>query len=73
MTSLIEGLTKDQSKAFAKLQEDQKGKIFRGISYKHLINDFKAVNTLRETDPIKATSNENSLFALCGYDPSNTS
>jgi hypothetical protein len=71
MTILIEGLTEDQNKAVAKLKEDQKKKFFRGISYEFLITDFRTVNTLRQTNLEKATSNEKALFALCGYDPSN--
>lgn len=71
--TLIEGLTENQSKAVQKLQEDQKTKLFRGISIKFLISDFKTVNTLRENNPTKADSNEKALFALCGYDPINTS
>ncbi len=73
MTLLIKGLTEDQSKAVVKLKKYQRKKFFRGISIKFLIVDFKRSNILRATDPTKADSNEQALFALCGYDPSNTS
>jgi hypothetical protein len=73
MTSLIEGLTEEQSKAVTKLQEEQKTKFFSGISIQHVIADFITANNLQSTDPVKAISNEKALFALCGYDPSNIS
>ena len=70
--TLIEGLTEDQSKAVAVLQQYQKTKYFSGISIGILIEDFRAVNTLKNTNPVKADANEKALFALCGYDPSNS-
>lgn len=70
---LIEGLTEDQNKAVAQWEKNQESKFFRGTSIAWVIHDFKVANILRETDPAKADSNEKALFALCGYDPSNTS
>lgn len=73
MTILIEGLTKEQCKAIAQWEKNQASKFFCGISIAWVIHDFKIANILRDTDPAKANSNEKALFALCGYDPSNTS
>ena len=73
MTTHIEVLTEAQSKAVAKLTKDQEPKLFRGISIPLVIADFKRANILKATNPEKAASNEKALFALCGYDPSNTS
>lgn len=70
---MLEGLTDLQKKAVQKLIDDQTKKFFRGISIKFLIIDFKSANELKKTDPLKADSNEKALFALCGYDPTNTS
>ena len=70
--TLIEGLTEDQSKAVAVLQQYQKTKYFSGISIGILIEDFKVVNTLKNTNPVKADANEKAPFALRGDDPSNS-
>lgn len=72
ISEILTGLTSDQQKAILKLLENQKGRMFIGIFPETTASDFRTVNSLRITDEAKANSNEQALFALCGYDPSNT-
>jgi hypothetical protein len=68
----LASLTEDQQKAVLALKEIQKTQLFIGVSPEVTATDFAQVNITRETDAVRASAREQELFALCGYDPSNT-